>query len=162
MKTKLIVMISGLCLSISSVTWSYDTEMAESYAKFFSEASGADVAEIFQFIDAKTFTNNIKEGKDYLAIDIRTPAETSVVSLSLTNSIRIPMDQLFEPMNLKKIPMDKPVVIICKSGGRATAAGISLRHIGFNNVQILSGGIQGLSSYYGTKQAYEKSGSNKN
>ena len=161
MKSNIVVAIAGLCLCISSVTWSYDTKMAESYDKFFSEASGANVGEVFHFIDPKTFTNNIKEGKDFLAIDIRTPAETSVVSLSLTNSIRIPMDELFEPMNLNRIPTDKPVVIICKSGGRATAAGISLRHIGFNNVQILSGGIQGLSSYYGTKQAYEKPDSNK-
>ncbi|NKB36057.1 MAG: hypothetical protein GKR93_02660 [Gammaproteobacteria bacterium] len=55
------------------------------------------------------------------------------------------------------MPIDKPVIIICKSGARATAVGTSLRHLGFDNVFILNGGFRGLSSYYGTSQAYEKS-----
>ena len=46
------------------------------------------------------------------------------------------------------------MIIVCKSGARATAVGTSLRHIGFDNVYILKGGFQGLANYFGPKQAY--------
>jgi rhodanese-related sulfurtransferase len=149
-------MMTAWCLSLSFTAWSYDTKMAESYAKFFSEASGAEAGKSLHFIDSETFMNDVKAGKDIVAVDVRTPAETSVISLSLGNSLRIPVDQLFKAENLDRIPTDKPVVVICKSGVRATAVGTSLRHIGFNNVYILTGGFQALSSYYGPGQAYAK------
>jgi rhodanese-related sulfurtransferase len=66
------------------------------------------------------------------------------------------VNELFKSDNLDKIPTDKPVVIVCKSGARATAVGTALRHIGFDNVYILKGGFQGLSSHFGAKQAYQK------
>jgi rhodanese-related sulfurtransferase len=34
------------------------------------------------------------------------------------------------------------------------AAGTALRHVGFDNVYILQGGFQGLTAYYGAKEAY--------
>jgi rhodanese-related sulfurtransferase len=94
--------------------------------------------------------------KDIVTLDVRTPAETAVFSLTLENSLNIPVDQVFMKQNLDLIPADKVVVVICKSGARATAVGTSLRHIGFDKVYILTGGFQALSSYYGPAQAYEK------
>jgi rhodanese-related sulfurtransferase len=46
----------------------------------------------------------------------------------------IPVSELFTDDNLARIPTDRTVIVICKSGTRATAAGIALRHIGFDNV----------------------------
>ena len=75
-------------------------------------------------------------------------------SYELPDNLTISVDQIFKPENLSKIPTDKPIMVICQSGVRATAVGTALRHIGFDNVYILKGGLKALGSYYGPKQAY--------
>jgi rhodanese-related sulfurtransferase len=156
MKRIVMITVIGLSMGMNSFVWSYDVKMAESYANIFSQASGSDAGKALHFISPGAFIENIREGKSFVAIDVRTSAETSVFSLSLPNSLNIPVDKIFEAKNLDLIPTDRPVIIVCKSGARATAVGTSLRHIGFDNVYILKGGFQGLSSFYGPKQAYEK------
>ena len=145
----------GTCLIVCPVAWSYDSAMAESYARLFSTVSGAGAGKALHLISPETFISELGQGKDYVVIDIRTPRETELLALSLPNSLAIPADQIFIPENLDRIPTDRPVLIVCKSGTRATAIGTSLRHIGFDNVYILGGGFQGLASYYGPKQAYQ-------
>ncbi len=158
MKRNPIIAIAGiLSMSLSSFAWSYDMEMAKGYEKLFSSVVGAKAGKALHFVSPDAFVNDIRAGKEFVAIDVRTPAETGVFTLSLTNSLTIPVNQLFRPDNLDRIPTDKPVMVVCKSGARATAVGTSLRHIGFNNVYILKGGFQALSSYYGPKQAYQSS-----
>ena len=144
-----------LGLMATPVAWSYDSNLAESYARLFSTVSGAGAGKALHLVSPETWTSQLREGEDYEVIDIRTPEETGLFTLSLPNSFAIPADQVFVPENLERIPTDKPVMIVCKSGTRATAIGTSLRHIGFDNVYILAGGFQGLASYYGPKQAYE-------
>jgi rhodanese-related sulfurtransferase len=156
MKRISMIAIIGLCISLSSVAWSYDAEIAKSYAQLFSPVVGENAGKALHFVEPDAFIKDIKEGKEIVAIDVRTPAETSVFTLSLPNSLIIPVNQLFQPKNLDRIPTDKPVMIVCASGARATAVGTALRHIGFNNVYILKGGFKALSSYLGPKEAYQK------
>jgi rhodanese-related sulfurtransferase len=144
----LLVVVTG------NVAWSYDAELARSYERLFSNVSGADAGKAMHFLSPEAFINDMHEGKEYVAIDVRTPAEARLFTLSLPNSLVIPTSEVFTPENLATIPTDKPVVIICKSGARATAVGTALRHIGFDDVFILKGGFQGLAGYYGPKQAY--------
>ncbi|MEP1471750.1 MAG: rhodanese-like domain-containing protein [Halieaceae bacterium] len=146
-----------LGLALCSPTWAYDAEMAASYQKLFSNVSGAEAGKSLNFVSAEAFTEGLKEGKQWVAIDVRTPAETELLALSLPGSMAIPTDEIFIPENLALIPREKPVVIVCKSGARAAVVGTSLRHIGFDNVHILKGGFQGLASYFGPKQAYSPS-----
>jgi rhodanese-related sulfurtransferase len=141
----------------SQAVWPYDAELAQSYAKLFADVRGAGAGKALHFMSPQSFIDDLEQGKPYVAIDVRTPAETGLFKLSLENSLAMPADQVFSPENLALIPVDKPVVIICKSGARATAVGTALRHIGFDNVFILEGGFQELARYYGPKQAYEKS-----
>jgi rhodanese-related sulfurtransferase len=63
------------------------------------------------------------------------------------------MNAVFLPENLERIPQDKTVVVICKSGTRATAVGTALRHIGFDNVYVLKGGLMALSKHLDAKTA---------
>ena len=63
------------------------------------------------------------------------------------------MNELFTEANLARIPTDKAVVVLCKSGTRATAAGTALRHIGFENVYVLKGGFKALTGYLGPVEA---------
>ncbi|MCI5121878.1 MAG: rhodanese-like domain-containing protein [Candidatus Electrothrix sp. AUS4] len=142
----------GLCLCISSAAWSYDAKMAESYAKLFAPAEGAKVGKELHFIKPDGFIKNLQAGKEYVAIDVRTSGEAAMLGMTMPGSMAIPVNELFQEENLKRIPTDKMVIMICKSGARATAAGIALRHIGFDNVYILKGGLQALSSAYGPKE----------
>ena len=88
-----------------------------------------------------------------MAVDIRTPAETGIYSATLPGTLVIPIDELFTEVNLARIPTDKTVVVLCKSGTRAAAAGTALRHIGFDNVYVLKGGFKALAGYMGPKEA---------
>ena len=154
LKLLIITALSGILLAASPVAWSYDTEMARSYAKLFSDVAGPGAGKALHFVSPEDFIESMKQGKDYVAIDIRTPAETDLFTLTLPGSMAIPADQIFIPANLERIPGDKPVMIVCKSGARATAIGTALRHTGFDNVYILKGGFQALASYHGPKQAH--------
>ncbi len=155
MKTIRLIFCLAMSTLLSFSAFAYDKAMAEHFSKLFVEMEGANAGKALHYVSAETFVQDLKAKKDLLAIDVRTPAETDMISLAIPNSIKIPANKIFEPENLDRIPTDKPVMIICKSGARATAVGTSLRHLGFDNVFILSGGFQGLSTYYGTTQAYE-------
>lgn len=156
MKRISITMLAGLYLGMSSLAWSYDTQMAKSYAKLFTPVVGAKAGKSLHLIPPAAFVKNVKEGKEYVALDVRTPAETRFFGMTLPNSLVIPADQLFRAENLDRIPTDKPVIIICQLGGRSVATGTALRHIGFDNVYILKGGLKGLSTFLGPKEANKK------
>jgi rhodanese-related sulfurtransferase len=126
--------------------------MAEGYAKIFAPAEGAKVGKELHFINAEGFIKNLQAKKEYLAIDVRTSGEAAMLGMTMPGSMAIPLNELFQEENLKRIPTDKMVIMICKSGARATVAGTALRHIGFDNVYILKGGLQGLSAAYGPKE----------
>ena len=151
---KQILLAATIALCLSSTAWAYDTNMAASYAKLFAPVEGANAGDALHFIKVDAFIKDFQDGKEMVAIDVRTPGETAMFNLALPGSLRIPVNELFKPENLKKIPTDKPVIIVCKSGARATAVGTALRHAGFDNVYILKGGSQDLLSSYGPKQAY--------
>jgi rhodanese-related sulfurtransferase len=153
-KQMFMVAALGMCLGMGSTAWSYDAKLAESYANLFATVQGEDAEKALHFVSAEAFIKDIRMGKDVVAIDVRTPEETKVFTLTLPNSLIIPVASLFKEENLKRIPKDKPVTIVCKSGARATATGTALRHLGFSNVSILKGGFEALSSYFGAKQAY--------
>ncbi|MBD3790343.1 MAG: rhodanese-like domain-containing protein [Campylobacterales bacterium] len=82
---------------------------------------------------------------DFSLLDIRTDAESLIVAVSSQNSVHIPLEKLFTKTNLDRLPTDKPVIIICHSGTRATMAAVGLKQLGFKNIQVLKGGIVGLA-----------------
>ena len=143
-----------LLMGATCSAWSYDAEMAASYQRLFSGVSGAEAGKALHFMSPEAFVEKLQKGEGPVAVDIRTPAETELLSLSLAGSLTIPTDQVFASENLARIPTDRPVVIVCKSGARAAAVGTALRHIGFDNVYILKGGFQALAAYYGPGEAY--------
>lgn len=156
MKNLLFTAMIGSGLAFSPAAWSYDAEMASSYARLFSDVAGADAGKALHFVSPEAFVEGMQQGRDYVVIDVRTPAETALFGLSLPNSLAISTNRMFTPEKLELIPRDRPVMIVCKSGARATAVGTSLRHIGFDNVYILKGGFQALAGYYGPREAYRE------
>lgn len=137
----------------STLSWAYNQELAASYEKLFEPVAGAKAGKALHLVSPEAFIENLKKGKQYVALDVRTPAEFSVYTMALAGSMSIPVDQLFKAENLARLPRDSTILVVCKSGTRATAVGTALRHIGFDNVYILKGGFKALSAYLDPKSA---------
>lgn len=76
----------------------------------------------------------------YLLVDVRTPGEFRAGHIP--NSINIPLGDLgrFAP-ELKDKAAGKNVVLVCRTGKRATTAVEELRKEGLPNCQVLDGGL---------------------
>ncbi|MCU0510432.1 MAG: rhodanese-like domain-containing protein, partial [Anaerolineae bacterium] len=109
-------------LLVVGTAWSYDKDLAASYAALFKPVAGATAAKELGLMPPEDYVAQIKAGKDLVALDIRTPAEAQFFAMPGTRSLVITMDQLFTPESLARIPADKPVVVLCKGGERAVAA----------------------------------------
>jgi rhodanese-related sulfurtransferase len=162
MLTRLLAAISLVfAVAFSGPAWSSDTEMAKSYAELlaksyaelFAPVKGAGAGKALHMVKPDVFLDKVKAKEPLVALDVRTPAETAVYSVTLPGALVIPIDELFTGANLARIPTDKTVVVLCLSGARATAAGTALRHIGFENVYVLKGGFKALVAYMGPKEA---------
>ena len=140
-------------LATAGAAWAYDEGLAESYAKLFEPVAGAKAGKALHLMKAQVFIDKVKAEVPLVTLDIRTPAETSVFTSALPGGLTIPIAKLFTPENLARIPTDKDVVVLCKSGTRATAAGTALRHVGFKNVFILKGGFKAINAYLDAKTA---------
>ncbi|NEV63241.1 rhodanese-like domain-containing protein [Thiorhodococcus minor] len=148
----LAAMVFGLTTAPSSL-WSYDAGLAASYAQLFEPAVGAQTGKALHLMTAEVMVNKIKAGDPLILLDVRTPAEAQIFGGAVPGSLSIPLSALFQEQNLTRIPTDKAVIVLCKSGTRATAAGAALRHIGFDKVFILKGGFKALAAYLDPKTA---------
>ena len=95
-------------------------------------------------IDAPELVEALSKGQDILLLDIRTPEEHGVVSLSHPHALSIPLDALFKTENLDRLPTDKQIAVVCLSGYRAALATGLLRAAGFEDVVFVKGGLAGL------------------
>jgi len=134
-------------LSIAGASFGIDKELAQKYDKLFSQFTQEALAKSPCRVSPKAVVEMIKKGEPVVLLDIRTEAEQSIVGLTYKDSLNIPMDKLFKPENLAKIPKDKKVIIVCHSGARALVAAFALRSVGFENVYALKGGIAKLADY---------------
>ena len=75
--------------------------------------------------------------KGFQLIDVRTPAEFN--GNHVKGFRNIPLDQLNS--RLKEIDADKPVYVMCASGGRSIRACKNLSRAGFKEITNLRGGI---------------------
>ncbi len=85
--------------------------------------------------------------KDAIFLDIRTNEEIETISLNLKyhqTVLRIPLNEL--PKRLGEIPKDKIVGLFCSSGVRIAMAYLYLRTAGFENVLMISGGLDAIIS----------------
>ena len=140
-------------LATAGAPWAYDEGLAESYAKLFEPVAGMKTGKALHLMKTEVFVNKVKAGAPIVTLDIRTPAEMSVFGSALPGALTIPINELFTPEKLAQIPTDKDVVVLCASCTRAMAAGTALRHVGFENVFILKGGLKALSAYLNAKTA---------
>ena len=150
---KKIVTSSLLLASLTVSAFAYDENKAKTFDAFYSNFTQKACANSKLFIDGQETMDMLNKKEKFTLLDIRTKGEHAVVSIGLENSIFIPLESLFEKENLDKLPKDRPIVIVCYSGARATLAVTGLKQIGIKNIKVLKGGIVGLAQANNVKNA---------
>jgi len=137
---------------LSANSMAYDVTKAEELSKFYSHMTQKTCADSKLFVKAVETMKMIREDKVTL-LDVRTDGEVGVIALSGKNAIHIPIANLFKKKNLDLLPTDKPIVIVCHSGTRATLAAIGLKRVGFKKIHVLKGGLISLAAANNPKNA---------
>ncbi|MCB1785323.1 MAG: rhodanese-like domain-containing protein [Chromatiaceae bacterium] len=155
MKTRFLkyifLVVTSALLAMPAIA--YDQGRADQYAQMFAQVQGAKAGKALHLINPDQFVEAVRRGQPYVTLDIRTPEETQFFTGNLPGHLAIPLAQLFDHEQLAKLPTDRPIVVMCLSGTRATAAATALRSIGFEDTYVLKGGFKGLVGYLGPKEA---------
>jgi glyoxylase-like metal-dependent hydrolase (beta-lactamase superfamily II)/rhodanese-related sulfurtransferase len=72
-------------------------------------------------------------------IDVREPDEFTSSSGHIEDAVLIPLGQL--PMRMESIDRTRPIVTVCRSGGRSAQAFVLLKRAGFDRIANLTGGM---------------------
>ncbi|WP_327002421.1 rhodanese-like domain-containing protein [Dactylosporangium sp. NBC_01737] len=90
-------------------------------------------------VDPATLRDLLGSDRAPRLLDVRTPAEFETGYIP--GAYNVPLDLLREHRHELLAHLDDDVVLICRSGARATRAGQSLAQAGLPNLKILDGGI---------------------
>jgi len=90
-------------------------------------------------VDAATLRDLLTTGRGLRILDVRTPGEFETAHIP--GAYNVPLDLLREHRTELRAHLDDQVVLVCRSGARATQAGQSLAEVGLPNVKILDGGM---------------------
>ncbi|QER41405.1 rhodanese-like domain-containing protein [Thermodesulfobacterium sp. TA1] len=126
----------------------YDVDLAKKFDAFFSNLTPEVIAKKPCMISVKDLFIMLEKKEPFVVLDIRTPQEKQIIKVSLPNTIEIPMHELFKEENLKKLPKDRIIVVICHTGTRAVAASLPLNILGYKTL-VLDGGISELAKAAG-------------
>lgn len=143
-----------LCLLVTGPAYGYDTELARRLEQFYEPFEGKGTAKQLHNILVPKFVEAVKAGENLFVLDVRAKGETDIYGITLPQSMAVEMSQVFNPETLEKIPTDRKVVVVCKSGYRATAIAMGLRQTGFDNVYVLKKGLVELAKYMTVKNVY--------
>jgi rhodanese-related sulfurtransferase len=124
------------------------------YEQFFAAFEEQKVQQELHLLPPEKVVEAIKKQEDVLLLDVRTKQEQSIVGLTYHNSLNLPMNKVFKPESLAKIPTDKKVIVTCQSGVRCTVIALSLREVGFENIYAMKGGLAALMAYLEPKTAF--------
>ncbi|MCL7458204.1 rhodanese-like domain-containing protein [Micromonospora echinofusca] len=90
-------------------------------------------------LDATSLRELIDSRRAPRLLDVRTPAEFETVHIP--GAYNVPLDLLKEHREELRNHLDEEVVLICRSGARATQAEQALAEIGLPNLKVLDGGM---------------------
>jgi rhodanese-related sulfurtransferase len=90
-------------------------------------------------VDAATLRELLTAGGGLRILDVRTPGEFQTAHIP--GAYNVPLDLLREHRTELRAHLDDQVVLVCRSGARATQAGQTLAEVGLPNVKVLDGGM---------------------
>lgn len=91
-------------------------------------------------IDPRRLYDLAESGQAVELFDVRTPVEFREVHATLARNV--PLDQLQSTLATENEPSDRPLYVICRSGGRGKQACERLIAAGYTNVVNVEGGTQ--------------------
>ena len=74
-----------------------------------------------------------------LLLDVREPYEWDIVSLEEFEEVRVPLGELIH--RIGEVPVERDIVVYCRSGARSRMAASTLVNGGFRRVDNLAGGV---------------------
>ncbi len=89
-------------------------------------------------VNPKDVWNMIRNKKDFVLLDVRTPSEYR--QQRLNDAVFIPLASLRS--RFVELNKDRPIIAFCNYSLRAYEAAIILKHQGFKDVKVLDGGIE--------------------
>ncbi|MEQ7125680.1 rhodanese-like domain-containing protein [Actinopolymorpha sp. B11F2] len=95
-------------------------------------------------LDAAALRELMESGQAPRLLDVRTPAEFETVHIP--GAYNVPLELLREHRNELRNHLDEDVVLICRSGVRATQAEQAFAAIGLSNLRVLAGGMSAWQS----------------
>ena len=99
-------------------------------------------------ISPEQLWDRIQQNDNLYLLDVRTPQE--FLEYHIPGSVNIPLEYTFDAETTSMIPDDKDVIVICKSGTRATVSSFALAKQGIAG-EILDGGIVAWQEFLSTK-----------
>jgi rhodanese-related sulfurtransferase len=90
-------------------------------------------------VDARTLEQWLTQDADVRVLDVRSPAEFEGVHIP--GAYNVPLDTLGEHASDIQRHVEEPVVLVCRSGMRASQAEQRLAAAGMGNVKVLEGGM---------------------
>jgi rhodanese-related sulfurtransferase len=96
-------------------------------------------AQTIKKLDPQNFEKQLKESKDPILVDVRTPGEYAQGHLANAVLIDIYSDDF--KSRIGKLDKSKPVFVYCKAGSRSSSAVGVFTEMGFKEIYDLSGGI---------------------
>jgi len=103
-------------------------------------------------IKAADLAKMIAEKKtDFVVVDVRIPAPAGPGQQGgkIPGSIYIPINEILKEENLKKLPKDKKVILVCVTGQSQGLAVLPLRALGYNVVSLKYGMSSWAKGYFG-------------
>jgi rhodanese-related sulfurtransferase len=122
-----------LCLALAVVTFLLIQELVDTAFKKFGGVSP---------LLAVAKMNEV----DTIVIDVREPDE--YVKGHIENAISIPLGSLLEYLPKLEANKKTPVLIACQTGTRSSSAGKMLTKAGFENIQVITGGMDAWQTEY--------------
>ena len=96
-------------------------------------------------IQSQKLSEKLASDEDLFLLDVREPDE--LLKSKIDGSVNIPLAEIFQPNKMDEIPKDKPVIVICGSGNRATIATYAMAQEDID-FQVLDGGINAWNSFH--------------
>jgi len=127
---KLHVILFALVLSLMlavSVSYASNDVLSKAAAEKFWQVSADDVKAM---IDAKK--------TDFLVVDAR-PDPNMFKAGHIPGAIHIPVQDMLKPENLKKLPKDKKIIVVCVTGQTQNLPIVTLRAMGYNALTMKFG-----------------------
>ena len=94
-------------------------------------------------IDSNEVTRLINK-EDGLLFDLRSSSEYS--SGHIVGAYNVEPKQILEKINSLKTPKERPIILICRTGSSSSSAGKELKKVGFQSINVMSGGMMSWQS----------------